>query len=655
MDKILDGVRVLDLAGEPAQLAGRILADLGAEVVKVEPAAGDPLRKVGPFIGTRRDADASLRFAAWNLGKQCIESGDGSVPAKLLSAADIVIDTPGWPGAIAVEPDRAPQAVWVRVTPFGLNGPRADWRASDLGIMAASGNMHATGFPDRPPLCCAEPSAYAHTGPEAAFAALTGLASGQPQVIDLSMQEAVLIANMGGIADQARQRDTRTRRIGAKLIGMTEIWRCKDGWVSFGIRGGVARAPTYKFMTQVLQDAGLATPAWTQREWSEFNVYELDDAERRAIEEPLERYFALHSMDELYSMAAANKVMLAPCNTPRELLASAQLEARNVFGHMDGLDGAPKRFAHMRCGREVVTIGASRGAPTLGSTTASGWTKRDPPFSRSENHNRPAWNGVTVIELGAGAAGPIATRYFAEHGANVIRIESKSRPEFLRMMAVAAKSPHGVEGSPLFNALNAGKMSIALNLKHPDGLQVAKRLIFSADVVLENFAPGAMQRLGLDYDTLASEKPDLLMVSSSMNGQTGPHASYPGFGSQGAALAGFTHLTGYLDRPPVGPSEQSQTRWHRVSLQPAWPQHCCKNAVPDAGSTSMFHKSRPHSTHWHRGFSTTAPTPWSAVAWATDLRALLHTESIAVLATTNGSQSQFGTTPNGHAWYPCSA
>ncbi len=549
-DAVLAGVRVLDLAGEPGQIGGRILADLGAEVVKVEPPGGDPLRRAPPFAGERRDAGASLRFAAWNLGKQSIESQNGDVPGELLTGADIVIDTPGWPGALTVRPEQARQAVWVRVTPFGLAGPRSHWRGSDLGVVAASGNMHATGFPDRAPLCCAEPSSYAHVGPEIAFAALSGLASGRPQIIDLSMQETVLVANMGGVGDQARQRDKKTRRIGAKLIGMTEIWRCKDGWVSFGIRGGVARAPTYQFMTKVLEAEGLATPAWSERDWSQLNVYELDDDERRAIEEPLERYFVRHTMDELYAMAAANNVMLAPCNTPRELLASTQLAARGVFGPVGDLDGVARRFAHMRRAGNAVASGATQPAPALSSAGNFNWQPRKMPQQQSVGS---AWDGVTVIELGAGAAGPIATRFFAEHGANVIRIESMSRPEFLRMMAVASKSPHGVEGSPLFNALNAGKKSIALNLKKPEGLAVAKRLIFSADIAVENFAPGAMRRLGLDYDALAAEKPDLLMVSSSMNGQTGPHASYPGFGSQGAALAGFTHLTGYADRPPVGP------------------------------------------------------------------------------------------------------
>jgi benzylsuccinate CoA-transferase BbsF subunit len=158
-----------------------------------------------------------------------------------------------------------------------------------------------------------------------------------------------------------------------------------------------------------------------------------------------------------------------------------------------------------------------------------------------------------IVEFGSGAAGPIATRYFAEHGATVVKIESRSRPDFLRVYALGPQNPHGLEGSVLFNALNVGKRSITLNLKHKEGVALAKKLMFRADGVLENFAPKAMKGFGLDYATLSAEKPDLVMVSSCLNGQTGPHKDYPGFGGQGSALSGMNFLTGWPDREPAGP------------------------------------------------------------------------------------------------------
>jgi benzylsuccinate CoA-transferase BbsF subunit len=167
---------------------------------------------------------------------------------------------------------------------------------------------------------------------------------------------------------------------------------------------------------------------------------------------------------------------------------------------------------------------------------------------------RKAWAGVNILEFGSGAAGPIATRYFAEHGATVLRIESKSRPDFLRVYSLGPDNPHGLEGSAMYDGLNVGKRNLTLNLKSADAVDLVRRLVVEwADAVAENFAPRAMKGFGLDYDALAELKPDLVMVSACLNGQTGPHKDYPGFGGQGAALSGYNALTGWPDREPVGP------------------------------------------------------------------------------------------------------
>ncbi len=160
---------------------------------------------------------------------------------------------------------------------------------------------------------------------------------------------------------------------------------------------------------------------------------------------------------------------------------------------------------------------------------------------------------TTILEMGAGAAGPVATRYFADCGATVVRIESKARPDFLRTLKLTPNTPGGLDAAEHFAVLNVNKLSVALNLSMPEGVAVAKRLALRADAVAENFAPGAMKKWGLDYATLAKERPDLVMISTCLNGATGPHRFYPGFGGQGSALSGFNHLTGWPDREPVGP------------------------------------------------------------------------------------------------------
>jgi len=549
--RLLDGLRVVDLAGEPAAMAGRILSDLGADVVKVEPPGGDPLRAIGPFA--RADAGGrSLRFAAWNAGKRSLscDAGDRRLDA-LLGGADVVIQTPGWPGMLDVDPARAPRAVWVRVTPFGADGPHASWRASDLGILAASGNMYATGFPDRAPVRCTEPSGYGHVGPEVAFAALTAYASGRPQIVDVSMQETVLVANMASVAGYRNTGD-RGKRVGASIGRTREMWKCKDGYVTFGLRGGPARVPTLRAITQLMIDNGIQAPAWTERDWTTFNPNETSDAELRALEGPLAELFARYEMGAIFEIACAKNLMIAPANTAREIYASAQLAAREMFAPFDGLAGFPLRFAAVSSvDGEAAPITVRRGAPALGDTAeVRDWAPRATPTGTRRG---AAWDGLKLVEFGSGAAGPIATRYFTDHGATVVKIESRSRPDFLRIYALGPGNPHGLEGSPLFNALNVGKHSITLDLKDAKGIEIAKRLMLWADAVLENFAPKAMRGFGLDYATLSAEKPDLVMVSSCMNGQTGPHRDYPGFGAQGSALSCFNHLTGWPDYEPMGP------------------------------------------------------------------------------------------------------
>lgn len=171
---------------------------------------------------------------------------------------------------------------------------------------------------------------------------------------------------------------------------------------------------------------------------------------------------------------------------------------------------------------------------------------------------RGAFEGVRIAEFGAGAAGPVATRLFVEQGACVVRVESARHPDFLRQLPfpslpAAAREVGALDAAPMFALLNPGKKSVALDLQHPEGRALARRLALACDVVTENFSPGVMARFGLDYESLRRDKPDLIMVSGCLFGQTGPQRHYPGFGGQGSAIAGFNHLTGWPDREAVGP------------------------------------------------------------------------------------------------------
>lgn len=530
------GIRVLEFGGEPAARAGRALADLGAEVVRVFPVHGDPL--------TTRPA----ALIAWTAGKSLLAEPKPAALSALARGAHVVIDEPHDPATVQLDPEVAPDTHWVRITPFGLTGPRAHWRASDLGVMAASGNLFATGDPDRPPVRPTEPASYAHVGGEAAYAAIAAIASGRRQIVDLSMQECVLVANMGAAGRYARE-PFRGRRNGAKIGPTREVWPTRDGFVSFGLRGGKARVASMTLIAQLVSDAGIDEPALDQ-DWADWSQNTATAGELAAMERSIGAYFATRTSGELYEIACNTNLMLAPVNSPREVFASAQLAARGWFMRLGELDRVPRSF---------VTV---HGAAPAGPAHTSQILDRPPAWpipptpapAPAPAPHAGAWHGVNILEFGSGAAGPIATRYFAEHGATVLRVESPGRPDFLRAMAIAPKNPHGLEGAPMYDALNCGKRHITLNLKHPGAVALVKRLVVEwADAVAENYAPRAMSGFGLGYEQLRTAKPDLVMISACLNGQTGPHKDYPGFGGQGSALSGWNWVTGWPDLEPVGP------------------------------------------------------------------------------------------------------
>jgi crotonobetainyl-CoA:carnitine CoA-transferase CaiB-like acyl-CoA transferase len=543
---LLEGLRVLDLTGESGAIAGRVLGDLGAEVVLVETTGGTALR-----------AQAN-RFLAWGAGKSSVEVSGPDDPKliELLAGAQVVINTPSAPDAMTIDRGRAPHAVWLSMTPFGADGPRWSWRASDLGVLAASGNMYSTGNPDRPPVRCTEPSGYNHSGGEAAFAVLTALWTGAPQGVDLSMSECTDIANMAQPARYARS-GYRGIRLGANIGRSREIWPVKDGWVSFGLRGGKARIPSLQLISKLVsEEDDIDASVLLAQDWSTWAIEEVPEETLRAVERAVGEYFSRHTMQELYDIACETNLMLAPANSPKQILASKQLDARGFFAPLGDAKQFPVSFVQVRAvDGEVDQVTPRSPAPEVGGGPQVSWGPApELPTNDTWQPGTAAWQGVKILEFGSGAAGPIATRYFVEHGATVIRVESRARPDFLRMMAIGPRNPHGIEGSEMYDGLNVGKKQVTLNLKHPESVALVKRLVVEwADAIAENYAPRAMRNFGLDYDTLAALKPDLVMISACLNGQTGPHKDYPGFGGQGAALSGYNWLTGWPDREPVGP------------------------------------------------------------------------------------------------------
>jgi crotonobetainyl-CoA:carnitine CoA-transferase CaiB-like acyl-CoA transferase len=567
----LEGLRVLDLSEEPGHLAGRILADLGADVIKVEPPGGDPVRRRGPFWGGEPQADSGVQWLARNLGKRSLvadlATGAGVKRVRELALdADVLIETftPGTLDRLGLGYEALslanPRLVFCSITPYGQTGPRARVRGSDLTALAASGNLFMTGDADRAPLRCSLPVTHFHGGAEAASGILMALwqreRTGRAPQVDVSLQELMLMPNMSHpaqawVAGYRGQRSGNFNRVGETI--QQEIWPCKDGFVSFALRGGPARIPGLIAITQYMDEHGMAPPVLKDRDWKSYNHNRLTQAEVDAIAAPFAAFFKTKTMQELYDAACQRRLMLAPANTEREVLQSRQLAARSFFVQRPAPQGGgkplelPARFASFPLAR-VPESAALLDRPAEGFR--AGERFRAP---RQDGHGQPdpIFAGLKVLEFGAGAAAPLATRYFADQGATVIKIESRQRPDFLRTLRDDGTGK--LDASLFFACLNPNKLSAGLNMRDPRAVALARRLIGWCDVMIENFAPGVMQKWGLDYDGLKADFPRLIMVSTCLWGQTGPERAYPGFGGQGSALAGFNYLTGWPDREPLGP------------------------------------------------------------------------------------------------------
>jgi crotonobetainyl-CoA:carnitine CoA-transferase CaiB-like acyl-CoA transferase len=291
------------------------------------------------------DPERSLAWLALNTSKRGItldwehEEG-GRLLRELAEKADVLLETfaPGTMAKLGVGYDALrqtnPRLVWCALTPFGQTGPYAQWRAHDLVVAAMGGNVAVTGFPDRPPVRCTMPTTYYHAGPEAA----TGIAmalwaredTGRGQLVDVSMHETQL-STLVTSAGQYPLHGRRGQRGGARIGRTREIWRAKDGWVSFGLRGGQARIPNLVATVEYMAEHDMA-PEWLRKyDWPSYNHNTLSDEEIARLEDAFGAFFATRTRRELYEQALERRIMLAPCNDAKEIAEQPQLRFRELF------------------------------------------------------------------------------------------------------------------------------------------------------------------------------------------------------------------------------------------------------------------------------------------------------------------------------------
>lgn len=349
-DNLLAGCRVLDLTDEKGLLGGRILGDLGADVIKVEPPGGTPARNIGPFYHDIPHPEKSLYWFAYNANKRGItlniETSDGrEIFKKLLTKVDIVIESfkLGYLAGLGLDYDDLaqdyPRLVMVSITPFGQTGPYKDYEASDIVAAAMGGNMYVTGDPDRAPLRISSPQAYLHAGASAAVAALIAYyhcrGTGEGQHADVSIHESILSFS-ANIAPFAYMLQHNLRRFGIFREGVAGdalqrlLWQCKDGYVLYAAMGTPAGAKSNLALMKAMEKDGLAEPLKSFN-WDGFDRRTATQEIQTQVEDAIAPFFLNHTKEELLKIAIDERIMLLPVSTPAELLESKQLKNRGYW------------------------------------------------------------------------------------------------------------------------------------------------------------------------------------------------------------------------------------------------------------------------------------------------------------------------------------
>jgi crotonobetainyl-CoA:carnitine CoA-transferase CaiB-like acyl-CoA transferase len=582
----LSGYRVLDLTDERGLMAGRILADLGADVVQVEPPAGSPARRVAPHDGDQR----SLFFDAYAANKRGVtadlETEDGrELIRRLAAGADFLIESydPGylaahqldWPALQAVNP----ALIHVSITAFGSTGPKANWAQSDLTVWAAGGPLDPHRDGDRPPVRISIPQAFLHASADAAAGALFAhharLLTGRGQHVDISAQASLGIATLAHVLtaevndEGLSWNEPPPKRIdqsgsGSGTAPDQKKWRCADGYVEFHIGlGPAAGAFTSAFMKWMVDEGGMDASVleidWrTVPDQMRDGSFKEDDLDR--VRRAVHDFLLTKTQLEVLRAATERKLLCVPIYTTADVSNSEQLAARGYWAELGAGDRRhrlPGQFAQVN----TDAFNLQRPAPALGehdAEVAADWSRPSTyqaavsPAVAGDAPSAPL-AGLKVLDLTWVVAGPVIGRALADFGATVVRVESSTRVETARHMPPFYTGKPGPENSSLYITWNSGKLGVSIDMSTEAGRDIVRRLAAWSDVVIEAFAPGQMKRWGLDYETLSAGRDDLIMLSTSIMGQTGPFSKLAGYGNVGAALSGFQDIVGWPDLPALGP------------------------------------------------------------------------------------------------------
>ncbi|MFB1298320.1 CoA transferase [Mycobacterium sp. pW049] len=545
---LLTSLRVLDLSLGGGDAVSRILADLGADVLKIEPPGGAPSRTESPTV-----AGVSIPFTVHNANKRCAqldpaEKGDRTRLLDLAASCDVVVDSGNDGGAALFGMSCRELAtmfdhlVVLSITDFGITGPKASWRATDAVLYALSSALSRTGPTAGTPVLPPDGVASATAAVQAAWAVLVAhydqLRCGRGEFIDFSRYEAVVQALDPPFGSE-----------GQAAVGLkspAELWRGRPRnqqiYPIFGCRDGHVRICLLSPRQWRGMWAWLGEPA--QFAGAEFETIAARYAASRELNAVIAELFATETMADLVAQGQARGVPVAAVLSPAEALSTRHF---HEVGALKQVMLAPGGTVTLFVGPLVVD-GAHRGyrqAPPVAGSDAAVWLDRSPRENTAhEDLPLPPFTGMRILDLGVIVAGGELGRLFADLGAEVIKVESPTYPDGLR------QTPPGQPMSRSWALTHRNEESLGLDLRNPAGAELFCRLVESADAVFANFKPGTLAALGFSYDKLRSLNPGIVLAESSAFGDRGPWSAQMGYGPLVRASTGVTRLWTSPDAQP---------------------------------------------------------------------------------------------------------